>query len=363
MVASVPRATQPVSLIPPPGRIVVKAVNWLGDLVISLPALKAVRHAFPQARLAVLVRQELAGFFDGARWIDEIIPYTHARGIRGLPDQWRIVAAIRRRRFDLAVLLPNSFRSALWMAAARVPWRTGYATDGRGFLLTHKVQPAGEGLSAHQLHYYLNLLRRTVGIEGAAGDYALDVYDPHREKMAAWLRARRRRPSHRLIAIAPAAAYGPAKEWPAAHYRTLIDLLGERYGAECVLIGSPGERSKCDAIVAGDARGPVVAAGETSIGESIALLSLCDGFAGNDSGSMHVAGALGIPTVGLFGSTNPQRTAPLGPQTRVIYHRIECSPCLERTCRFGHYKCLEQISAQEVADALVALGALHVATR
>ena len=343
--------------MPTPGRVLVKAVNWLGDLVISLPALKAIRHAFPEACMAVLVRQELAGFFDGARWIDEIIPYTHGRGIPAWRAQWRIVSEIRARRFDLAILFPNSFRSALWMAAARVPRRSGYATDGRGFLLTHKAVPAGEALTAHQVHYYLDLLRRTVGIDDAVTDYALDVHEPHRAKMSAWLRERRRQRG-RLIAVAPAAAYGPAKEWPAAHYRTLIDLLAERYGAECVLIGSPGERIRCQALAADSTHGAVVAAGETGVGESIALLSLCDGFAGNDSGSMHVAGALGIPTVGVFGSTNPQRTGPLGPKTQTIYHRIECSPCLERTCRFGHYNCLEQITAHEVTEALYALGAI-----
>ena len=101
----------------------------------------------------------------------------------------------------------------------------------------------------------------------------------------------------------------------------------------------------------------LVAAGETSIGQALALLSRCAGFVGNDSGSMHVAGALGIPTVGIFGSTNPARTAPLGARTRVLYHQLECSPCLERTCRFGHYDCLHRVAVQEVDDSLRALGA------
>jgi len=161
------------------------------------------------------------------------------------------------------------------------------------------------------------------------------------------------------MALAVAAAYGPAKEWPADRYAALIDLLAERYGAECVLVGALGERRKCEEVVAASRHGALVAAGETSVGEAMALLSLCDGFAGNDSGSMHVAGAIGIPTVGLYGSTRPDRTGPLGPKTKILYHQIECSPCLARTCRFGHYECLKRITPAEVAEALGELGAVH----
>ncbi len=146
-----------------------------------------------------------------------------------------------------------------------------------------------------------------------------------------------------IFAIAPAAAYGPAKEWPAERYGALIDLLARRDDAEVVLVGAPSERAKCEEVAAASKAGAMIAAGHTNIGELIALLSLCDGFIGNDSGCMHIAGALGIPTVAIFGSTNPERTGPMGPKTRVIYRKLECSPCLARTCRFGHYNCLTQI--------------------
>ncbi|MGH7896696.1 MAG: glycosyltransferase family 9 protein, partial [Candidatus Binatia bacterium] len=127
--------------------------------------------------------------------------------------------------------------------------------------------------------------------------------------------------------------------------------------AESVLVGAPSERARSSEIAAATRAGALVAAGETTIGELAALLSLSAGFAGNDSGTMHLAGALGIPTVGLFGSTDPDRTGPLGPRTCVVYRRIECSPCLARTCRFGHYECLKRIAADEVVEALAGLGA------
>ena len=128
--------------------------------------------------------------------------------------------------------------------------------------------------------------------------------------------------------------------------------------AKCVLLGAPDERAKCEAVARGARHGAIVAAGETGVGELVAMLSLSQGFAGNDSGCMHVAGALGIPTVAVFGSTNPAHTGPMGPRTRVIYRGLECSPCLARTCRFGHYNCLTLTEPEEVAESLKSLGAV-----
>ncbi len=342
------------------GRLLVKEVNWLGDLVLSLPALRALRAAFADAALSVLIRQELAGFFDGIQWIDEVIPYTLRSGIRRLADQRKIIVAIRERRFDLAVLFPNSFSSAIWPMLAGVPRRVGYATDGRQLLLTDYAVPAAEAMAGNQWRYWLGMLRDTLSIPPAAPDgawYGLEVSPQSVVRMRTWLAAHRIHHGAPLIAIAPAAAYGPAKEWPPAHYAALIDLLGKQAGAECILAGAASERFKCAHIAATAQAGAIVAAGDTDIAELKALLSLCDGFAGNDSGAMHLAAALGIPAVGIFGSTNPERTGPVGAKAGVIYHRIECSPCLKRTCRFGHYQCLRGIAPEEVAATLTAMGA------
>jgi heptosyltransferase-2 len=343
--------------LPRPHRIVVKALNWLGDLVMSGPALHAIRDTFPGAHLAVLVRRELASFFDGARWVDEVIPYRLRGGVAGLRDQFSIVRRVRAGRFDLAVVFPKSFQSALWMALAGVQRRAGYEAEHRGFMLTHKVAPRADVNRAHQMHLWLTMVAETVGAEGAAEAYHLDVDLKSREKMRAWLAHRRRaRPERRLIALAPVAAYGPAKEWPPERYAALIDILAERHGAESMLMGGGDDLARCERIVALSKSGAIIAAGETTVGELIALLSLCQGFAGNDSGGMHLAGSLGLPTVAIFGSSNPIRTGPMGPHCRIIFRGLECSPCLERTCRFGHYNCLREIAAEEVAAALEAFG-------
>ena len=340
---------------PPPRRILVKEVNWLGDLVMSLPALRAIRRSFPEARLSVLIKKELAGFFDGIAWVDEVIPYSIRDGISGISDRFGVVRAIRSSGSDLAVLFPNSFESALWVTLARVPRRAGYIQDGRRVLLTHKIKPPPHAMSGHQVHYWLAMVRNTIGASGNARDLSLTADDKHLNSMRVWLDAHRKRKDARLIAVAPAAAYGPAKEWPVDHFIKLIDMLGEKHGAECVLVGAPSERARCEQIAAASRNGAIVAAGETGIGELVALLALADAFVGNDSGAMHVAAALGRPTVGIFGSTNPDRTGPLGPSTSVLWHQLDCTPCLERTCRFGHYNCLKETPPQQALDALQAL--------
>lgn len=343
-------------IAPVPKRILLKAVNWLGDLVMSLPAMRAVRRAFPEAHLALLIKKELASFFDGADWLGEVIPYSVGAGLSGLNDRRKIVGEIRSRHFDLAVLMPSSFESALWVTAAGIPRRAGYALDARGPLLTHKAAPGPGAMDGHQVHYWLGMIRATLGVEGDAGDLAISPETVHLAEMRAWLAAHRRRPNAPLIAMAPAAAYGPAKEWPAEKFAAVVDAVAQKSGAECVLVGAPSERAKCEEVARLATAGAIVSAGETSIGELIALLSLSSAVLGNDSGCTHLAGALGIPLVAIFGSTNPARTGPAMTNSRVIWHHLECSPCLSRTCRFGHYNCLREIEPKEALEALSSLG-------
>jgi heptosyltransferase-2 len=334
--------------------VLVKEVNWLGDLVISLPALRAVRGAFPAARLSVLVKQELAGFFDGLRWVDEVIAYRIRPGVRGIRDRWRLVRSLAEAKYDLAIVFPKSFEAALWAALARVPERVGLATQGRAILLTRPAPRRNRGELGHQFHDYLDMLRDTLRFDDAGEDGRLEIGEKRRAAAADWLAERRRRPEVPLIALAAGAAYGPAKEWPAEYFVTLVDRLGARF--ECVLVGSPGERARAEEIAAKSRVGAIVAAGATDVGDLIALVSLAAGFVGNDSGAMHVAAALGVPTVGIFGSTSPVLTGPRGPRVRVVSHATPCSPCFDRRCRFGHYDCLTRIDVDAVIRALAALG-------
>ena len=338
-----------------PARILVHEVNWLGDLVMTLPALVAIRRAFPAARLSVLIDQRLAAFFEGTGWIDEVIALR--RGKRFAPIELvRAAGLLRARRFDLAVILPNSFVSALRIALAGIPVRAGFACDGRGWMLTRRAVPGVELMKRHQVHYWPEMLKATLEVESDLDQIAPEIAPHYLVRMREWL-AMRRNGSPKLVAIAPAAAYGPAKEWPQSKFVEVVSVLSER-GVQPVLVGGQGDAARCEEIAGSAPRGAIMAAGRTNIGELMALLSLCDGFVGNDSGAAHLASALGVPTVAVFGSTNPSRTGPRGPRTTILYKGIECSPCLARTCRFGHYRCLLEITPGEALAALEDLGVI-----
>jgi heptosyltransferase-2 len=343
-----------------PRRILVKEVNWLGDLVMSLSALWAVRRAFPDARLSVLVLAPLASFFDGVDWVDEVLPYLRPRALgRSLRETWRIVRMLRVRDFDLGIAFPRSFSSALWMYGAGIPERVGVRGQWRTPLLTRAVRCDTKDPNRHQRLAWLDLVK-----------YGLSIPDPdpeappfaphpaHLRRMQARLAATfgDRTP---FVALAPGAAFGPAKQWPRAHWLELIRALDER-GRGIVLLGTASERSLCEDLLA-DARPrrATVLAGETSVGELSAVLRIAAGYVGNDSGASHLAAALGTPTVALFGSTNPVRTAPLGPRCSVLYDPPPCSPCLARTCRFGHTECLQRLRPDAVLTALSKIGALR----
>ena len=337
-------------------RVLVRETNWLGDIMISLPALRAVRRRFARGRLAVQVRANLAQIVRGLSWVDEVIPFRVRRGVAGIGDRRAAVREIRRRRFDLAILFPNSLDSALWPFLARIPRRLGYACDGRRVLLTDPVPVTRAILAQHQVHYYLNLLR-PLGIEETAEDPALEVAaeaEAEAEALLAELPS-----GGPIVVFAPGAAYGPAREWPASHYAELARQLVEKHDARIVLDGAPNERAKClklAARISDLSNGALlVTAGRTSVAGLAALLKRCAAFVGNDSGATHVAGVVGIPTVGIFGSTSPDRTGPLGPRTAIIRKPISCSPCGQRTCRFGHYRCLTEVFPADVLARLEAL--------
>ncbi len=345
-------------ILPAPRRILVKEVNWLGDLVMSLPALWAVRCAYPQARLSVLVHSPLASFFDGVAWVDEVLPYIAPRGgSRALRDLWEIVYTLRVRRFDLGVAFPRSFSAALWMYLGGVRQRAGVRAQGRSWLLTRAVPVATNDPTRHQRHAWLELVQRTVAAPTPTSPPPLSPHPAHVRRMRAVLEERLGS-SESVVGLAPGAAYGPAKQWPEAHWRELANHLTAK-GKRIVFLGTSAERGLCERLLQALPQGQAtVLAGETSVGELQALLSLLCAYAGNDSGASHLAAALGVPTVTIFGSTNPTRTAPQGARTQVLYEPPPCSPCLARTCRFGHYECLTAIQPQHVIGAFATLAVL-----
>lgn len=316
-------------------RLLVRAPNWIGDVVLSLPAVRDLRRSFPDARLEVLARGWVADLY---RAVPEVDAIRESRGHRA--DVETI-----RGAFDAAVLLPNSFGSALavWRAGVRERW--GYATDGRGLLLTRGVRvPAGvRGRS--QVYYYRAML---------AG-LALDVSGPPDASLscpADWSArgAARLGDDGPWLGLNPGAAFGTAKRWLPERFAAVAELVSRRTGTKVAIVGGPAERPLAEAIAAG-MRAPVrVLCGETTLPELVGVLSHLRLLVTNDSGPMHVAAALGIPLLAVFGSTDWRETAPVGEHARLVRESVECAPCLLRECPIDH-RCMRRVTVDTVADA------------
>lgn len=331
-------------------KILVRVPNWVGDAVLSLPALAALRMRFPRAELVVLARPWVAELYRDVPGLDRLLVFDH-RGLRGLA---RLAAELRRERFDLAVLFPNAFEAALLAARGGIPRRLGYRRDARGPLLTHPVAVPRPGeIPSHESYYYLELLRRA-GLLAALPQVEQIRLVPEPGLVAAmetrWQQLGVDTARLRVV-IVPGAAYGSAKCWLAERYAALADRLVESCGAAVVLCGTAGEAELAERI-AQAMRSPAVSlVGQTSLREFLALLGVSHLFIGNDSGAMHLAAAVGLPQVIVFGPTDESRTGPANPRARIVKHPVACSPCFLRRCPVDH-RCMTRITVDAVWQAV-----------
>jgi len=337
----------PVSLNPSAvSRVLVRATNWLGDAVMSLPAVRAIRSIFPHAHLAVAARSSVAGLYARESSVDQVIRYD----ARTLAAKRAFAVALRAERFECAILLQNAFDAALMAWMAGIPERIGYRRDGRGFLLTRAVPVPEPGeIPRHERFYYLELLRRAGLMEQypECADIRLDGIAAARDAGARRLAGMG--VAAPVIGISPGAAFGGAKRWlPERFAEAAAKLAGS-----VLVFGSASERELCARVAA--QTGGLNLAGETTLGEFIDLASVCRLFLTNDSGAMHVAAALGVPTVAVFGATDDATTGPTGELARVVRAHAECSPCLRRECPIDH-RCMTRVSAEAVVAAAVSLG-------
>jgi len=334
-------------------KVLVRAPNWVGDAVLSVPALEAIRRRWPAAEIAVLARTWVAELYLGQGYADRIIVFDHTGRHHGALGIERLASELRREGFHCAVLLQNAFEAA-WIAwRAGIRERIGYARDGRGWLLTQSIPVPRPGeIPAHESCYYLELLRRAGWIERLVPvtHLRLRIEPAERERaLAALERAGARRKAVR-IALAPGASYGSAKCWPPERFARLADRLIADFDADVILFGPLPERAVAERIGRAMQRRPVMLVGQTGIGELPALFASCHLFIGNDSGAMHVAAAAGVPVVGIFGPTDPQGTAPLTPQFTRVQHPVPCSPCFLRQCPVDH-RCMMRIEVDAVYAA------------
>jgi heptosyltransferase-2 len=331
-----------------PNRILIRGPNWVGDAVLAIPAMKAVRARFPHAEITLLVRPWVAGLFTSASFVDRI--WNEPRPSR-LGDWPRIARDIRSRQFDMALLLPNSFESALMVFLAQVPQRVGYARDGRSWMLTDWVWPApGE---RHQVHYYLELAR---AVSASVEDPSISIQATAAEKEQAWnlLQEAGVPAGSRYIVLNPGAAYGSAKRWKEDRFADVADRLAKDLASRIVIIGSAAERPIAQQIQARAQCQIAVLNGMTDLESLIGILSESSLMITNDSGPMHISAALGRPTVAIFGATDDVATGPWGAQTRVVRRPVECSPCMLRECPIDH-RCMLAVTVDDVCRAAVEL--------
>ena len=315
-------------------KILVRATNWVGDAVMSLPALRAVRERFPEAHIAILAKPSVAGLYTHEGVADRIIPYTAAT----LQEKIRFAWTLRAERFDCAILLQNAFEAALIARIAGIPERIGYDRDARGWLLTRAVVVPKPGeMPRHERYYYLELLRRAGIIE------SLPEVDAIRLSGVAGER-------RNVIGISPGAAYGTAKRWLPENFAKVAVMAAREWGAAVEVFGSKGERELCAEVASAIAAEGVAArnlAGETSLEEFAGLAASCRVFITNDSGAMHIASAGGAPTVAIFGATDHTGTGPTGRLARVVREPVECAPCLLRECPIDH-RCMTRVTPERV---------------
>jgi len=324
-------------------KILIRGTNWIGDAILTLPAVAAIRATYPQAHIAVLVKPWVADIYGLFSAIDEVIIYENKFDTP--TGVFRLARMLKGKKFDAAILLQNAIEAAIIVLAAGIPLRAGYDSDARGILLTHRVHRTEEIRKVHQIDYYLEMVKalgcvsvdREMHLESKINP--LDAQDILRKFIPETKKT--------IIGIAPGATYGPAKRWFPDRFAAVADKLNEYFSSQGILLGG-----KADCEVAQEvqklARTKLInLAGKTTLREAIYLISQCRLFISNDSGLMHIGGALNIPTIAIFGSTNPATTAPVGNKSVVVCKEVSCSPCLKEKCPTD-FRCMKLISVEDV---------------
>jgi len=309
-------------------RILVVAPNWIGDVLMAQPLLARLHEKQPDLKIHVMAPQWVAAVVRRMPEVDEVIAAPFRHGALELRGRWKLGRALKRRGYDQAIVLPNTWKSALVPFFAGIPLRSGYAGEARYGLLKSIYPMSGISM---RLHYAR--LAESPGIEAKQPLPATRLRVDAAEIAAV---ARRFGIESRYAVLCPGAEYGPAKRWP--YFRQ----LAEEITLPAVLLGAANDLESCRTIPGKNL------AGKTTLDEAIALVAGAAVMVSNDSGLMHVAAALGRPLVALFGSSSPEHTPPQSPAARVLWLRLECSPCFQRECPLGHFRCMREISVEQV---------------
>ncbi len=335
-------------------RILIRFTNWIGDAVMALPALEAVKENFPDSTITVVGKPWVIPLLENHPSVDHILPLEkRGKYPADLFEVLRVAARIRRGGFDLAILFQNAFEAALLSRLGGIGLRIGYNTDGRRFLLSHAILRDKSILGQHQVNYYLAILR-ALGWQAETRDPRLYISDNDRESTCSLLSQKDIGEDDFLVGVSPGAAFGPAKRWPAERFAEIGDRAVEAWHAKVLILGSKGDRPIGECIDANMKHETLNLCGSTALGEVMALIDRCRVFVTNDSGLMHIAAALNVPTVAIFGSTDPVATGPRSENAVVVKSEVDCAPCLKPVCP-GDFRCMLDIGADRVWDEMLHL--------
>jgi len=342
-----------------PAKIMVRATNWVGDAVISLPALEALRNRFPRAEIVLVSKPWVSELYWHHPAVSRQIVYDADGKHRGSRGFGKLIDAIRAEGFDAAILFQNAFQAA-WMAwRARIPVRLGYARDARATLLTDAIDVPPRAAYGHQAYYYLQLLFLAGVIDKPEparpmGEARLVLENAERAWAANHLRLLGLEGPRFLVGLNPGAIYGGAKRWLPHRFAALADRLIGALHADVLIFGSPAERPLAERIARAMRHTPTILAGATTLRQFMALLAQCRLVVTNDSGPMHLAAALGLPLVAIFGSSDDRSTGPLSSRARVVKHAVPCSPCMRRECPID-FRCMTGVTVEDVYRAALEL--------
>ena len=334
-------------------KILLRASNWLGDNILTMPAAYALRKIFPDSHIAVMIKKSMADVWKMTP-VNEIIPFDFRKGFDGLKDRWNFAKVLKRSNFDSVVIFPNSFDSALVPFLAKIPERVGWATDGRSFMLTKSIPKPAEILTQPQFLQYIYLVEQWLDKSiNADENIRLSIPTEIENKITPIL------PGKKIVGLNPGSTYGSAKRWLPDNYAELAIKLKNEKEVDIIIFGGPGDKEICSDIFEKIIQNNPAEknycknlAGKTSLIELAAHLEKCAVLVTNDTGAMHVSAAVGTPVTAIFGPTDWSSTPPLGANHKLIKTKVECAPCMKRECPTDH-SCMTTISVDEVYEAVV----------
>jgi heptosyltransferase-2 len=326
------------------GDWVVRLPTWLGDTIMAMPTVRQLAASVPN-RLTLWGPGHVQPLLEELGMQARYIAYHRRQGVRGLNDVRATISELRGLAPDTALLLPNAFEAALIPALAHVPRRIGYATDGRGWLLTDALAPPPPHHVIHEADRFAGLLE-PLALEAPSGSDFQMTLSPELERRSVDIISE---PGD-IIGLVPGAANGPAKRWPAAAYGALATACAEAFGAKPALLGGPTDRAAAAAVDETSETACIDLVG-TDLIDLAAALQRCRVVVSNDTGAAHLAAALGRPTIVLFGPTDPRRTCPRGPRVYPLSVNCTCQPCLSHDCPLEH-RCMDGLEVETVLEAV-----------